>query len=159
MIKISWDVIQLEKPNVITEINDISDNIKTIFDFIELENLFIETSKWKTEEELIKDTFNKIKEKLEFNHTIIISPRKEIAIYKYCKVATGLLDGNSYVALDYAISQHILPLINGRGDSFEELLRNLKRDFNDKDMTKSEKLINKIIEKGKELKHFKYIYY
>lgn len=152
-------VIQLEKPNVITEINDISDNIKTIFDFIELENLFIETSKWKTEEELIKDTFNKIKEKLEFNHTIIISPRKEIAIYKYCKVATGLLDGNSYVALDYAISQHILPLINGRGDSFEELLRNLKRDFNDKDMTKSEKLINKIIEKGKELKHFKYIYY
>lgn len=152
-------IIQLEKPNVINEINDVSENIKTIFDFIELENLFIETSKWKTEEELIKDTFNKIKEKLEFNHTIIISPRKEIAIYKYCKVATGLLDGNSYVALDYAISQHILPLINGRGDSFEELLRNLKRDFSDKGMTKSEKLINKIIERGKELKHFKYIYY
>ncbi|SHG40819.1 AAA domain (dynein-related subfamily) [Flavobacterium segetis] len=152
-------IVQLEKPNSITEITENTTNIDTIFDFLELQKLFTETPKWKTEEELIKDTFNKIKEKLESNHTIIISPRKEIAIYKYCKVATGLMEGNSYVALDYAISQHILPLINGRGESFQKLLEGLKSDLNDKGMTKSEKLLTKIIERGKELKHFRYIYY
>lgn len=150
-------IIQLDKTNKINEESTV--NIDKIFDFIELQNLFIETQKWKIEEAIIRQAFNKIKERLESNHTIIISPRKEIAIYKYCKVATGLLEGNSYVALDYAISQHILPLINGRGDSFLKLLEGLKIDLNDKGMSKSENLLNKIIERGKELKHFKYIYY
>ena len=152
-------IIQLDKPNTIIEINDITIKVDSVFDFVELQKLFIETPKWKTEEELIKDTFNKIKEKLESNHTIILSPRKEIAIYKYCKVATGLLEGNSYVALDYAISQHVLPLINGRGETFEALLKSLKSDLSDKGMAKSEKLLHKIIERGRELKHFRYIYY
>ncbi len=151
-------IIQLDKLNTIGDDSTIS--IESIFDFTEIQELFKEpTRKWQTEEDLIRDTFNKIKEKLESNHTIIISPRKEIAIYKYCKIATGLLDGNSYVALDYAISQHILPLISGRGESFEKLLLSLKGDLNDKGMTKSEKLLSKIIERGRELKHFKYIYY
>ena len=150
-------IIQLDKTNIITD--DSTINIDSICNFKEVENIFTETQKWQTEEELIKDTFNKIKERLESNHTILISPRKEIAIYKYCKVATGLLEGNSYVALDYAICQHILPLINGRGESFQKLLEGLKSDLNDKGMTKSEKLLTKIIERGKELKHFRYIYY
>nr|WP_315254116.1 AAA family ATPase [uncultured Flavobacterium sp.] len=150
-------IIQLDKTKEIKDNKTI--NIDTIFDFTELQNLFIETQKWKTEEALIRDTFNKIKERLESNHTIIISPRKEIAVYKYCKVATGLLKGNSYVALDYAIAQHILPSINGRGESFQKLLEGLKSDLNDKGMSKSEKLLTKIIERGKELKHFRYIYY
>lgn len=150
-------IIQLDKPNRITD--DSTINIDSIFNFKEIESLFTETDKWQTDEVMIKDTFTKIKEKLESNHTIIISPRKEIAIYKYCKVATGLLEGNSYVALDYAISQNILPMINGRGESFQKLLEGLKKDLNDKGMIKSENLLNKIIERGKELKHFRYIYY
>ncbi|VXB60778.1 conserved hypothetical protein [Flavobacterium sp. 9R] len=150
-------IIQLDKTNIITD--DSTINIDSICNFKEVENIFTETQKWQTEETLIKDTFNKIKERLESNHTILISPRKEIAIYKYCKVATGLLEGNSYVALDYAICQHILPLINGRGESFQKLLEGLKSDLNDKGMTKSEKLLTKIIERGKVLKHFRYIYY
>lgn len=150
-------IIQLDKPNSIQE--DSSININSVFDFIELQNLFNETQKWQTDEIMIKDTFTKIKERLESNHTIVISPRKENAVYRYCKVATGLLDGNSYVALDYAISQHILPLINGRGESFHSLLKDLKNDLYDKGMIKSEKILNRIIERGKDLKHFKYIYY
>ncbi len=152
-------IIQLDKPSGTFELNDTEINIDTIFNFKEVENLFVKTKKWQSAEELIKDTFTKIKEKLESNHTIIISPRKEIAIYKYCEVATGLLEGNTYVALDYAISQHILPLINGRGEPFQKMLEGLKIDFNDKGMVKSEKLLHKIIERGKEFKNFKYIYY
>ena len=153
-------IIQLEKPNEIIKNNDLPTNISSVVNFNQLQSIFIETPKWKEEKESIEDTFNKIKEKLESNHSIIISPRKEIAIYKYCQIATGLFDDNNkYTALDYAISQHILPLINGRGESFQKLLESLKSDLNDKGMNKSEKLLTKIIERGKELKHFRYIYY
>ena len=156
-------IIQLEKPdknNIVDEINEFSEKVLNIFDFVELQNLFIPTPKWKSDETLIVNTLESIKEKIEkTNNGIIISPRKHIAILKYCKVATGLLEGNSYTALDYAVSQHILPLINGRGDEFENILKTLKEDLRDKGMLKSEKLLNKIIERGKEFKHFKYIYY
>lgn len=151
-------IIQLDKPKEIKDDSII--NIDSIFNFIEIQKLFKEpTKEWGTVKELIEDTFTKIKEILESNHTIIISPRKEIAVYKYCKIATGLLDGNSYAALDYAISQHILPLINGRGGDFMELLEDLKKVINDKGMLKSVNLLNKIIKRGKDLKHFRYIYY
>jgi MoxR-like ATPase len=153
-------IIQLEKPDELLEINEVLDHVNTIYDFTEIEKLFSTTSKWKSEEESIKDTLENIIKKIESNYTgIIISPRKKIAIEKYCKVATGLLEGSSYTALDYSVSQHILPLINGRGEDFEILMRSLKKDFNDKGMTKSEKLLNKIIERGKGLRHFRYIYY
>jgi MoxR-like ATPase len=152
-------IIQIEKPSVINEISEISNEIEDIFDFFDLQNLFTTTSKWKSEEGSIREILKNIKNKLEFNGGIIVSPRKEIAIIKYCKVATGLLEGNSYKALDYAISQNVLPLLNGRGENFEIMLRALKDILSDKEMAKSEKVLNKIIERGKELKHFRYIYY
>lgn len=152
-------IIQIEKPDVVNEINEITNNVENICDFSELQNLFTPTSKWKSEEGSIREILKNIKEKLELNSGLILSPRKEIAIIKYCKVATGLLEGNSYTALDYAISQHVLPLINGRGENFESMLKVLKDALIDKEMTKSEKILNKIIERGKELKHFRYIYY
>jgi MoxR-like ATPase len=155
-------IIQLDQPDKNSIIEEDTDNklISSIFDFVELENLFKPTLKWKSDATVIENTLEGIKEKIEKNNTgIIISPRKHIAILKYCKVATGLLEGNSYVALDYSVSQHILPLINGRGVDFEKMLYSLKEDLNSKGMTKSEKLLNKIIERGKEFKHFRYIYY
>jgi MoxR-like ATPase len=152
-------IIQIEKPSAINEISEISNEIEDIFNFIDLQNLFTTTSKWKSEEGSIREILKNIKNKLEFNGGIIVSPRKEIAIIKYCKVATGLLEGNSYKALDYAISQNVLPLLNGRGENFETMLRGLKDILSDKEMAKSEKVLNKIIERGKELKHFRYIYY
>jgi MoxR-like ATPase len=155
-------IIQLDKPDKNSIVDAYMDDkvISSIFNLIELENLFTPTSKWKSDATLIENTLEGIKEKIEKNNTgIIISPRKHIAILKYCKVATGLLEGNSYVALDYAVSQHILPLINGRGEDFEKMLYSLKEDLNSKGMAKSEKLLNKIIERGKEFKHFRYIYY
>jgi MoxR-like ATPase len=155
-------IIQLDKPEKTSIMDEDSDDIvmTSIFDFVELENLFKPTLKWKSDATVIENTLEGIKEKIEKNNTgIIISPRKHIAILKYCKVATGLLEGNSYIALDYAVSQHILPLINGRGDDFEKMLHSLKEDLNNKGMSKSEKLLTKIIERGKEFKHFRYIYY
>jgi MoxR-like ATPase len=154
-------IIQLEKPDQLQEVSETIDKINGIYNFLEIEKLFSTTSKWKSEEESIKDTLENIIKKIESNYSgITISPRKKIAIENYCKVSTGLLEGgNSYTALDYSVSQHVLPLISGRGEEFEIMLRSLKKDFGDKGMIKSEKLLNKIIERGKVLKHFRYIYY
>lgn len=154
-------IVQIEKTNLLSDNIDINDDfVNGTFDFHDVQKLFPETSKWKSDEELIKKTLQQIKDKIESNSSgIILSPRKELAIKRYCKVATGILEGNSYTALDYAVAQHVLPLINGRGEQFEEILKGLKAEFIDKEMFKSEKLLNKILERGKDLKHFKYVYY
>lgn len=153
-------VIQIEKATTLSESTSNLYKEEFVYNYHEIQQLFIETSKWKSDEELIKKFLNQIKERIETSNTgIIISPRKELAIRKYCKVATGLLEGNSYTALDYAVAQHILPLINGRGDQFESNLKILKNELQDKGMVKSEKLLSRILDRGKDFKHFKYIYY
>lgn len=153
-------IIQIEKSNHISE--EVLDSVKYehIFGFADIQKLFNETQKWKSDEELIKKFLYQLKEKVESNNSgIVISPRKELAIRRFCRVATGLLEGNSYTALDYAVAQHIIPLINGRGEQFENNLKAIKNDLNDKGMLKSEKLLAKILDRGKDMKHFKYIYY
>lgn len=153
-------IIQIEKPEKTEDIKETLENIETIYDFNEIQKFFVKTKKWQEDEGIVKNTLKQIIDKLESNNSgIIISPRKILAITKYCEVATGLLDGNSYTALDFAVSQHIIPLINGRGEDFEKILFDLKEILNQKEMSKSEKLLNKIIQRGKGLKHFKYIYY
>ena len=154
-------IIQIEKPEKVKNIKDSLDKIENIYDFNECQSLFKETAAWRADETKIRGTLNQIKSELESTGVIIVSPRKENAIIRYCEVGTGLLDidGNSLTALDYAVSQHILPLINGRGEDFEKVLIELKEILNNKGMYKSEKLLSKIIHRGKGLKHFKYIYY
>ena len=153
-------IIQIEKPEKTEDIKETLENIESIYDFNEIQKFFVKTKKWQEDEGIVKNTLKQIIDKLESNNSgIIISPRKILAITKYCEVATGLLDGNSYTALDFAVSQHIIPLINGRGEDFEKILFDLKEILNQKEMSKSEKLLNKIIQRGKGLKHFKYIYY
>lgn len=149
-------IIQLQK-GILGKNEDF--RIEEIFNFDSSVNLFKKTKKWEYDGGVIKDVKDRIKRHLE-DRGIIVSNRKDLMIDRYCEVATGLLeDGNIYTALDYAVSQHILPLINGRGEKFEKTLDDIRRVLNDKGMEKSEKLIAKIIERGKELMDFKYIYY
>ena len=60
----------------------------------------------------------------------IISPRKTKAIRQYCAAARRLMrgaDGSGFAltALDYAVCQHILPLINGYGEKYRRRLEDL----------------------------------
>ena len=75
------------------------------------------------------------------------------------RVATSLLEGNDYVALDFAIIQQILPLINMRGDKCQNSLQEIQELLHNVGMEKSKNLLSKIIDRGKDFKHFKYIYY
>jgi len=153
-------IIQIEKPNYEDKRVESNSDISEILDFNSIESLFKDTSRWKSEESTLMKKINEITRAIESNHSgLIVSPRKLNAVINYIKVATGLLDGNDYVALDYAIAQQVFPLINLRGENHHETLRNLMDSLHGVGMTKSHELLTRIVERGKEFKHFKYIYY
>lgn len=150
-------IIQIEKPNKLEEIVPNFETPSEILDFQSVKDLFKETSKWKAEETTITQKLNSIIDKLEVCG-LTISPRKLSAVKNYLRVATGLLEGEDYTALDYAVAQQLLPIINLRGD-YEVDLNKVYNEFLGVGMEKSKRLLDKIIKKGKEFKHFKYLYY
>lgn len=85
-----------------------------------------------------------------------ISPRTELAIIKYCSVASRLFDSDadsakrdpSIIALDYAISQKVLPKINGYGEDYCDWLKELMKKCEDGYLMRSKELLGDIISKG-----------
>lgn len=86
--------------------------------------------------------------------SIIVSPRKQKQIRKFCSTARDLMKEAKYplCALDYAVAQHILPLINGNGIIFNSLLSKLREEIVPLDYSK--RLLKKIIERGEQNHHF-----
>ena len=85
--------------------------------------------------------------------TITISIRKQQQIISYCATARSLMkEKYDLCALDYAIAQFILPLINGNGSSYRELLQKFQKEIEPLDHTK--RLLNRIVEIGEQNHHF-----
>lgn len=80
----------------------------------------------------------------------VVSKRKENAVERYCLVAHPLMRSSSDMrALDYALSQHVLPLLQGSGDGYAVRLEKLL-DLLDKDDFKiSHGLLRRMHETGK----------
>ncbi len=80
---------------------------------------------------------------------IVISQRKQKSIHFYCDKSRSLLaqDGDN-AALDFAVMQHVLPLISGSGARFKEKLKRLSDIFAVHELEKSKAYINKIISYG-----------
>lgn len=81
---------------------------------------------------------------------IYVSPRKIQAIYKYCQTANELLF-QRYQPMDFAIAQHILPMINGYGKGYRERLTQLQQKLADCNYEISRQHLSNIIERGDEL--------
>ncbi|HDU2975122.1 TPA: hypothetical protein RFJ45_005481, partial [Klebsiella pneumoniae subsp. pneumoniae] len=79
--------------------------------------------------------------------SIRVSQRKINAMKRYCHVANEI-EGMHTPPLDYAVSQHILPLIDGYGSAFKERLIDLEQKLNEYDFTISKKMLNSIINQG-----------
>ena len=117
--------------------NDLEENeesekspVKTIVSYSKLNYLFgscmddIDDAileKWKD----IQSIFNKYK--------MSIAPRNLKMVHNYCVVANRYMDTNTpdtrYAPLDYAVSQKILPIINGIDTRYEKLISDLKKEF------------------------------
>lgn len=103
-----------------------------------------------------------LKDKLK-KQDIYVSPRVDIAIQKYWTVASNLMEEDEYgngagiVALDYAISQKILPKIIGSGDEYESWLEELKSYCDAKNLSYTVDLISTIISRGnRQMKYYQF---
>lgn len=83
----------------------------------------------------------------ELGTPVLISYRKLKAIRAYHNVASPLMYENTYAALDYAVSQHIIPLLNGYGEGFGRRLERLL-SIMPVEMERSTKMLNRIISTG-----------
>jgi len=84
----------------------------------------------------------------EYGNPIIISYRKIKAIRSYYNVAGPLMSMESkYLGLDYAICQHVIPLLNGYGQGFGKRLEAVILNLPD-EMDKSIKMLRKILSHG-----------
>lgn len=79
---------------------------------------------------------------------IPVSARKQIAIASYFKVAKDFIGETR--AADFAISQHLLPLINGSGKKFGGRLKELTILATDSGFERTKHLLQEIIESGEE---------
>ncbi|WP_413516675.1 AAA family ATPase [Photobacterium phosphoreum] len=83
----------------------------------------------------------------EFGHPITISFRKIKAIRAYHNVTASMYIDSRFTALDYSISQHIIPLLNGYGQPFGRRLEQLQLTIPD-EMIISHTMLKRLIDNG-----------
>lgn len=135
------------------------DNINEIENIIlysSLEKCFF--SKESTDEELSKINF--IIDELSYfceifkENNIEISPRINLMIQRYLITGVKLFEdtettAKEFVALDYVISQKLLPKINGYGQEYKEnFLDLINEKFDKNNMMKCKSIVDRIIKKG-----------
>ena len=84
---------------------------------------------------------------------IYLSMRIELAIHRYCRAASRLLEpekniGAGTLALDYAVAQKILPKLSGNGADYEKWLIQFRDECLGNKLLQSAALLDQILEWG-----------
>lgn len=116
-----------------------------------LENCFdvnLYESSFTTEEEnSLEQILEILRTPINRTTSIRVSQRKYNAMKRYCHVANEI-EGLRVQPLDFAINQHILPLIEGYGSGFKERLHNLEQKLIELDLNISKATLKNIINNG-----------
>ncbi len=118
-------------------------------EFFKLNDFNIVSNDIDFKNEKLGEIFIKIKNKYK-ELRLPISPRVEIAIKKYCLVATEVMKKELSRPLDYCIAQRLLPMINFQGEVSKSKLEELLKIFEDNNLTISKTILDKIIKNGSE---------
>lgn len=111
----------------------------------------------------VKEIFDKIIE-LYRNNKIYINPRTYKAIINYWSVAQRVFENDkngtdkTVVALDYAVSQRLLPKINGGGKGYKKFVEELLQICTKNNLVKSSNIINDILSNGEEMNFFQFFF-
>ena len=155
LIDRSWIIMMETKNDYIHSVKSIK-NIKNepekIISFKELETIFCNpiNNSIQPDIDIILSEIYTLFEK----QNISVSGRIRGMIQKYMIVGQDLFEsdngtnGNT-IALDYVISQKLLPKIDGYGESYEMFLSNLKDYCAKNNMKKCKNTLEKILDKGK----------
>jgi DNA polymerase III delta prime subunit len=112
-----------------------------LIDFTNEQSNIILDEEFETKLNDIKEKFKELK--------IFISPRVEIAIKQYCKVAKSIMYEQNK-PLDYCIAQRLLPLIKVQGNNAKQRLKDLKTMFDDNKYEISSNILKDILQAGEE---------
>ncbi|EJY8470033.1 AAA family ATPase, partial [Cronobacter sakazakii] len=105
-------------------------------------------SSFTTEEEnLLDEIIEILKAPLTRTTSVRVSQRKYNAMKRYCYIANEI-EGLQVQPLDFAINQHVLPLIEGYGAGFKERLHNLEQKLVEFDLHISKATLRNIINNG-----------
>jgi hypothetical protein len=107
------------------------------------------------EESVLNSIIDKLKdndENLKDAPKIFVSPRKILAIKEYCSIARNLINRGGG-AIDFAVAQHILPLIEGYGEAYGCRLKVLNEELGETGLLKSQRILEQIIKSGKASHH------
>lgn len=111
-----------------------------------------------------KAVYDKVISYMRNKMRISISPRTEKAMQKYCVIAEKRFKRDeinnidtSIIALDYAVSQKLLPKITGNGVEDENKLTELESLLSVSNLEMSSKIVSNIIERGnRQMKYYQF---
>ena len=110
----------------------------------------------------VYELYSEIKE-LFLKENIYISPRIDKAVLSYCKTAASLFEeeygiSTDIIGLDYAVSQKLLPKINGNGELYRKWLNDdLLNKLEKHNMLNSQFKVKEILESGeRRMNYFQY---
>lgn len=101
-----------------------------------------------------RELMDGLQKKFRLYRSMYISPRAELAVQRYCSAATPLFKEDDYgsapeiVALDFAVSQKILPKISGQGEQYEKWLTGLKEFCESSGLSVCAQRLSEIIDDG-----------
>ncbi|WP_394541718.1 AAA family ATPase [Pantoea sp. SGAir0418] len=120
-------------------------------DFLKIDESFnissTDASFTQDEQNILNNIIETLAAPIKRTTSIRVSQRKINAMKRYCSIANEL-EGMHTPPLDYAVSQHILPLIEGYGSAFKERLIDLEQKLSEYDFTISKASLNNIINQG-----------
>lgn len=144
-------VITMDHAFNFTAISQQYNNYDGAVDFNQLEESFnissIDASFTQEEQNIINNIVETLALPIKRTTSIRISQRKMNAMKRYCHIANEI-EGMHTPPLDYAISQHVLPLIEGYGSAFKERLVDLEQKLSEYEFTISKSALNNIINQG-----------
>ena len=100
-------------------------------------------------DDFVADRLNDICEVC-YDYGINISPRTLGMLKRYCLAAKGVVDTsmNGFAALDYAVSQKILPMLNGFGGKHRDFLQELNKTCDYHSMPLCNDMIIQVLDDG-----------
>ena len=161
LIDRAW-VISLPKHNPFLKGTELEKEALEVVSWQSLKNAFIPSEEECVLPGYINDTYEKVAAKMK-ERLFFISPRNDKAIKKYWAAASQYFEPDDtktdgeIIALDYAVSQRILPKIEGSGSDFEKWLEDLRSLFRSTGLNMSAEKLTDIIKKGNlQMKYYRF---
>jgi len=141
----SW-VIMLEPSRIGDEIDENVENYKDIVSFAAMKKAF-SVRENDVIDEAIQNKWNAI-QKIFRDRSLPIMPRNLKMVRNYCAVGCRYMERDTPVTkfspLDYALSQKILPTINGSGENYSRLIEDLLKECTTQNMPISAKHLERM---------------